>query len=121
MEMTPAEYHRLSFAEKRQHARDQVVAPPMRCGACGAGVQPEDFQGHVRRCSGRPEPHKLDKWIGHREALRLGVKRGTLSYWVTTGKVRTRRTRANPGGRGRRPRRKYLLRDVVFSLAQLPR
>ena len=103
-----ARYHELSIAEKQAHALANVREQPVACPSCDTKLMPSDLISHLDRCGGH-EPGPRDKWITHSQALALGVKRQTLSYWVKTKWVRT-----NNAGRGDR---QYLERDLVKRIA----
>lgn len=103
-------YHRLPIADKRRLAIAQVREPFVRCPACDTQLIPADVPAHVReRCTGRPEPHPLARWVTWREAVAMGMSAATLNRAVATGVVRAR---------GKRSKRVLLLRDVVLELAR---
>lgn len=104
-----ADYNSLSFQEKRQHALDVVREPPVRCPACDTALQPGDLLKHAKRCPGPPQPHRLSRWLTHKEAVALGVPGRTLRRWAAAGTVQVQ----DPGN-GQR----YLERDVSLAIAR---
>lgn len=106
-----ADYHHLSFAAKRQAALDALRPPPMRCPLCGTGVPAPELVAHIeRRCTGRPPPHKRDRWIGAADVQRLGMNRSTVR------RLALKRGAGAIRARGRGASRQYLERDVVEAI-----
>ncbi len=108
--MAVARYHRLSIGQKQAEALSRARENPVTCPECDARVMPTDLLAHMEcRCPGKREPAPGSKWIGHREAMVLGVPRATLSFWTKSGQVRFL---------GERQDRRYLLRDLAMKIAQ---
>lgn len=104
-----SEYHRLPIAQKRAQALAVARESSVSCPACDTQVMPADLLKHMdERCTGLREPHGGSKWVVWGEALKLGIAKGTLHYWVDTGRVRWR---------GELQDRQYLLRDLVTIIA----
>lgn len=102
-----SDYHKMSVAEKERHNRQH--APPTRCPHCDIAVQAADLIAHVAsRCPGKPELHPLSRWVKHRQALELGVRRSELHKICSDGRVRTR---------GEIGQRRYLLVDLAKYVA----
>lgn len=100
-----ADYHRMSRVEKLKAHHDRMRAPSYTCRVCGVQMTLADRERHrATTCSGRREPHPLDRWVTWKEALQQGVLPGTLSRWVRREWVRAR---------GETWKREYLLRDIV--------
>jgi hypothetical protein len=114
-------YSRLSTAEKERRHLDRMREPPIRCPLCETAVQPDELLVHqAERCSGKPDPHPLSRWVTWAEARSLGVPAMSLSRWVRKGWVRARyeTQQGRRRGRGRPARRRYHLRDLVQVAAQ---
>jgi len=82
--------------------------PAIACPVCETQTTVVDLPRHMESCNGPRDPHPLSEWMSWTEALALGVKQGTLSKWVRSGKVRMR---------GAPWRRKYLRRDIAKRMA----
>lgn len=102
------DYHRMSLPEKQAYARARMREPAVVCPDCETQLLPADMLGHLARCEGPREPHPNSAWVSWREALALGILRGTLSRWVSRGLVRHK---------GELQARRYLLRDLARMLA----
>jgi hypothetical protein len=106
----PANYHRMTVAEKQAYQRGRIREPAVVCPTCETQLAPADLPAHVaQRCPGRREPHPAAAWVTWREALQLVGVRGTLAGWVRRGLVRTK---------GEVQDRRYLLRDLTKLLAE---
>lgn len=106
----PVPYQRLPIAEKRALDLSRARQPAVTCPDCDLQVMPVDLLNHLRdRCGGLRPPGPADKWVSFREALALGVPRGTLSRWVDAGLVRVM---------GAVQDRRYLHRDLALRVAR---
>jgi hypothetical protein len=104
------DYRRMNVVEKQAHQRAQMREAAVVCPVCEAQTTARDLLGHMAtRCPGRREPHPASAWVTWREALALGVPRGTLSRWVARGQVRST---------GEILDRRYLLRDLATCVAR---
>lgn len=101
-------YHKMSLAEKQAYSRGRIREPSVVCPDCETQLLPADLLAHMERCEGPREPHPSSSWVTWREALALGILKGTLSRWVARGLVRHR---------GELQDRRYLLRDLVRMMA----
>jgi hypothetical protein len=102
-------YHRLPIAEKRAAALVTMREPAVVCPICETHTTARDLLDHLReRCGGRREPHPGSVWVTWREALKMGVPRQTLLFWVRRRLIRFR---------GQRGDRRYLLRDLAVRRA----
>lgn len=109
-----APYARLTVGQKQRRHRDGMREPAVRCPACETQTTVADLLMHIEmRCPGasspEPPPHPRSRWVTWREALELGVPRGTMNRWIGRGLVRTRTVPI--------PQRQYLLRDLVTRIA----
>jgi hypothetical protein len=103
------DYRRMNVVEKQAHQRAQMREAAVVCPVCEVQTTARDLLGHMAtRCPGRREPHPASAWVTWREALALGVPRGTLSRWVARGLVRSS---------GEIQDRRYLLRDLATCVA----
>lgn len=101
----PSAYHRMSLAEKERHTRERAREPAITCPVCEVQTTVDDLLAHLaERCEGRREPHHASRWVTWREALSMGILRGTLSRWVQRREVRVKFLDGQ---------RAYLLRDLV--------
>ena len=105
----PAAYHLLSAADKQKLHRGKMREPAVACPRCETQTTVADLPRHLSTCAGPRDPHPLSEWLTWTQALALGVRQGTLSKWVASGKVRAR---------GRRWRRQYLRRDIARRIAE---
>lgn len=104
-----SDYHRMSIAQKQAHARGAAREQAVVCPRCETQTTPADLLAHLsERCPGRRDPHPASAWVTWRQALAMGVLRGTLSKWVDRGLVRIK---------GDAQDRRYLMRDLVSRLA----
>lgn len=106
-------YAKLSLQQKQALVRGGEREPPVRCPGCGTQLVASDLIPHVEhRCPGsqEPEPGPNSRWIAWRDAMRMGVSNGLMSYWARTGAVRFK---------GPIQGRQYLLRDVAMRVARL--
>lgn len=103
-------YIRLSLAAKQAQHRDRMREPAVACPMCETQTTVADLARHIdETCRGRREPHPLSEWISWREALSLGVLRGTLCKWIKAGRVSRRED-----GDGQHV---YLKREIVLEIA----
>jgi hypothetical protein len=108
--MSANSYHKMSLAKKQAHALAQLREPSVACPVCDTQLPPVDLLRHFgSTCAGPRAPHPASAWLTWREALKLGVPRGTLSRWAARGIVRTQ---------GEKMDRRYLLRDVTKALSR---
>lgn len=106
--MRLSRYQRMSLREKQALSLERMREAPVRCPVCGMALDVDDLLTHRReRCPGAGEPGPAARWITWREALAMGVAKGTLSGWIARGLVRVEGTRRH---------RRYLLRDLVLVL-----
>jgi hypothetical protein len=99
----------MSLADKQARHRNRMREPAVSCPECGTQTTAADLIAHVAaRCPGPRDPHPGSKWVSWRDALALGVLRGTLSKWVARGAVRVR---------GETQQREYLMRDIAVRVA----
>lgn len=105
----PADYHRMTWTEKRQVQHDQAGAePPVTCPGCETQVAVEYMPKHLETCPGKREPHQRSKWVSWADVLALGVRRRTFLRWIKAGSVTAK---------GEAGERTYLLRDVMKQIA----
>ena len=103
------DYRRMNVVEKQAHQRTKMREAAVVCPICEVHTTARDLLGHIAtRCPGRRVPHPASAWVSWREAIALGVPRGTLSRWVKFDLVRSR---------GPIKEQRYLLRDLATCLA----
>ena len=99
----------VKIGQKQAHARERLREPAVACPICETQTTAADLLEHIEtRCPAPREPNPGASWITWRQALAMGLPRGTLSRWVKHRLVRTRE-----GGH----ERQYLLRDVAVHTA----
>lgn len=102
-------YGHLTRAEKREKSITSVRESSVTCPCCDTHVMPVDLLEHLElRCAGPRDPGPGAKWVTWREALKMGVRKETLSRWVRNETVRFK---GAPGDRH------YLLRDLALRIA----